>query len=130
MNFARWVFRVAGILGVLVTLPLYFLEQQIGREQPPAITHPEFYYGFAGVVLAWQIAFLVIAQDPPRFRPLMPAAMVEKFTFVLAVFVLYGAGRVAVPMVAAALVDFTLGVLFLISYVRCPAMTASPARRS
>jgi hypothetical protein len=32
----------------------------IGRQNPPAITHPGFYYGFITVGLAWQVAFLVI----------------------------------------------------------------------
>ena len=120
MVFAHWVFRIAGIWGVLVLLPLYFLEEQIGRDQPPPITHPEFFYGFVGVGLAWQIVFLVISLDPPRFRPLMPVAMLEKFSFSLAVFMLYGLGRVDIPMVVAAALDAVLGVLFVISYLRCP----------
>jgi hypothetical protein len=121
MNFARWIFRIAGTLGLLILLPQYFLEQQIGRDQPPPITHPEFFYGFVGVGIAWQIVFIVISLDPPRFRPLMPAAMVEKFSFSVATFVLYGLERVAMPMVVAAALDFTLGVLFVASYFRCPA---------
>ena len=127
MNFARWVFRIAGILGLLMLLPLYFLEQQIGADQPPPLTHPEFFYGFVGVALAWQVAFLVIAFDPPRFRPLMPAAMVEKFSFSLAVFVLYSLGRVAAPLAGAALLDFTWGVLFVLSYLRCPRLSVGAA---
>jgi hypothetical protein len=120
MNLARWVFRIAGVLGALTLLPLYFLEQQIGKDQPPPITHPEFYYGFVGVALAWQIVFIVISLDPPRFRPLMPAAMVEKFSFAIAVFILIGLGRVAALWLAAGFFDCTWGVLFVISYLRCP----------
>jgi len=71
MKFARIVFLIAGIYGILVLTPLYFLEQTIGRETPPPITHPEFFYGFVGVGLAWQIVFLIIARDPLRFRPMM-----------------------------------------------------------
>jgi len=121
MNFARWVFRISGVVGALMLLPLYFLEQQIGNDLPPPITHPEFYYGFIGVTLAWQLAFIVISVDPPRFRPLMPAAMVEKFSFSIAVFILAGMGRVATLWLAAGVLDFTWGVLFVISYLRCPA---------
>jgi hypothetical protein len=124
MHFARWVFRIAGILGVLILLPLYFLEQHIGTDQPPPITHPEFFYGFIGVGLAWQIAFLIIALDPPRFRPLMCAAMVEKFSFSIAVFILYGLGRAAAPLAAAGILDFTWGLLFIVSYLRCPRLAA------
>ena len=49
MKFARIVFLVAGIYGLLVVAPQYFLEARIGRDTPPAITHPEFFYGFVGV---------------------------------------------------------------------------------
>jgi len=120
MLFARWVFRIAGILGILILLPEYFLEQQIGRDQPPAITHPEFFYGFVGVALAWQVAFLVISLDPPRYRLLMLPAMIEKFSFSGEVVVLFALGRVAPSMLAAGIFDFTLGVLFVAAYVLCP----------
>jgi hypothetical protein len=33
---------------VLVRTPLYFLFDAIGRQDPPAITHPQFFCGFAG----------------------------------------------------------------------------------
>ena len=81
MIFARRVFLIAGIYGLLVLLPLYFLEARIGRDQPPAITHPEYFYGFLGVAVSWQVAFLVISRDPVRFRPLMVPAVLEKATF-------------------------------------------------
>ena len=120
MQFARWVFRIAGIQGILILLPLYFLEQQIGRDQPPAITHPEYFYGFAGIGLAWQVVFLVISLDPPRYRLVMLPAMIEKFSFCGAIFVLYALGRVALPLLAAGALDCTLGVLFVAAYVVCP----------
>lgn len=44
------------------------------------ITRPGFYYGFVGLGLAWQIAFLVIAQDPVKYRLMMIPSMVEKFS--------------------------------------------------
>jgi hypothetical protein len=45
MRLARWVFLLAGVSGVLIVAPMYFLEAQIGRDQPPPVNHPEFYYG-------------------------------------------------------------------------------------
>lgn len=80
MKFAKVVFWAAGIWGVLVLTPLYFMFNIIGRQDPPPITHPGFYYGFVGAGLAWQIAFLIIATDPVRFRPIILAAIVEKFS--------------------------------------------------
>jgi len=46
MNYARWVFRVAGVYGLLVITPMYFMEEQIGVDSPPPINHPEYFYGF------------------------------------------------------------------------------------
>ena len=71
MVFARRTFLIAGVYGLLALVPMYFLEGRIGRDIPPPITHPEYFYGFIGVAVAWQVAFLVIARDPVRFRPLM-----------------------------------------------------------
>ena len=51
MKFAKIVFWGAGIWGVLTLAPLYFIFDMIGRQDPPAITHPLFYYGFVGVAL-------------------------------------------------------------------------------
>jgi hypothetical protein len=78
MKFAKIVFRVAAIWGVLIITPLYLMFDLIGRQDPPPITHPAFFYGFVGLALAWQIAFFFIAIDPVRYRPLMIPSMFEK----------------------------------------------------
>jgi hypothetical protein len=118
MTFARWVFRLAGLYGLLVLLPQFFLEEQIGRDQPPPITHPEHFYGFVGVAVAWQVAFLIIGQDPARYRPLMLAAVLEKLTFGIAVIALFALGRVADVVLGFALIDLALGGLFLAAWWR------------
>jgi hypothetical protein len=120
MRFASWTYRVAAIYGLLVTLPLFFTEGQYGRDHPPAVTHPEFYYGFAGLVIAWQLAFLVIGGDPVRYRPLMPVTFVEKFAFVVSTPILVAVGRTPGLMLAAAGMDAFWGVLFVVAYVRTP----------
>jgi len=79
--FARRVFLIAGIYGLLVLAPHYFLEAKIGRDHPPEITHPEFFYGFIGVAVAWQVAFLIIARDPVRYRLIMLPGILEKVAF-------------------------------------------------
>jgi hypothetical protein len=120
VRFARRVFLIAGIYGLVIILPMYFFEDRIGHDQPPAITHPEFFYGFVGVTLAWQVAFLVIAGDPVRFRPLMLAALIEKASFVIAVLLLHRGGRVASVWLIPALTDLILGVLFVVAFLRTP----------
>jgi hypothetical protein len=62
MIFARRLFLLAGIYGILVLAPQYFLEAKLGQDYPPPITHPEQFYGFIGVALAWQAAFLLISR--------------------------------------------------------------------
>ena len=117
MKFAKVVFWVAGIWGLLVITPLYFLFDLIGKQDPPAITHPGFYYGFVGCALAWQIAFLVIAQDPVRFRLMMLPSMVEKFSYAIAVVALVTQGRTNLRDLVFAATDLTLGVLFVAAWV-------------
>jgi hypothetical protein len=118
MKFAKVVFWVAGIWGLLVITPLYFLFDVIGRQDPPAITHPGFYYGFVGCALAWQIAFLFIAREPVRLRVMMIPSVVEKFTYCTAVIILVMQGRTNQRDLVFAATDLTLGVLFVVAYLR------------
>src|SRR5215510_13436828 len=75
MKFTKVLFFVAGIYGLVALAPQYFLERKNGLDFPPAITHPEYYYGFLGVAIAWQLAFLILSRDPVRYRPFMPVAV-------------------------------------------------------
>lgn len=121
-SFARRVFLVAGFYGVLVLVPQYFLEGKIGRDHPPALTHPEYFYGFVGVALAWQVLFLIVARDPLRYRPLIIPAILEKLAFGLAVIVLFAQQRVPATLLFAAGVDLLLAVLFFVAWQRLGAL--------
>jgi hypothetical protein len=118
MIFARRVFLIAAIYGLIVLLPQYLLEAKTGRDFPPPITHPEYYYGFIGVAVAWQLVFFLIAGDPIRYRPIMLAAIVEKATFGLPAIWLYLSSRLHAQMLLAGLLDVSLGVLFIMAYAR------------
>lgn len=118
MKFARWTFLIAGILGLMILIPQYFLLEKNGIDAPPAINHPEYYFGFIGVAVAFQIVFLLIASDPLRYRPIILAAIVEKFSFGIATMILLFKDMVGGPIVAGASIDLVLGVLFVISYVK------------
>jgi hypothetical protein len=124
MRFAKWIFRLAGISGVLMVIPPYLLEEQFGRDYPPAVNHPELYYGFFGVTLAWQFMFLVIGSDPVRFRKAMIPAMVEKASFAVAIPILYALNRVTLPWVGFASMDATWLALFVIAFLRTPKESA------
>ena len=118
MTFARRLFLIAGIYGLVVLLPQYFLEDRLGRDYPPPITHPEHFYGFIGVAVAWQLLFLLIARDPQRYRLAMLPAAVEKFSFGLAAVALYFNHRIPSTVLAAGLIDLALGLLFLVAFRR------------
>jgi hypothetical protein len=112
----RVVFLVAGIYGLIVLVPQFFLEQKIGVDTPPPITHPEFFYGFICVAVAWQVLFLILSRDPVRFRPMMIPAMLEKIGFPIVVLVLYLQGRVSPTIFIPATLDLVLLVLFIAAY--------------
>jgi hypothetical protein len=120
MAFAKWVFIVAAILGILVLAPSYFLEARIGRDFPPPITHPEHFYGFIGVALAWQVLFFIIARDPVRYRGAMIPAILEKVTFGAAAVALYAQGRLAVPVLGAGILDLVFAALFFVAFRATP----------
>ena len=118
MKFAKIVFWIAGIWGLLVITPLYFLFDIIPQKDPPAITHPGFYYGFVGCALAWQVAFCFLATDPVRYRPLMLPSILEKAAYAVAIVILVLQGRTRPTELVFAGTDALLGLLFVISYVK------------
>ena len=113
MRFARIVFLLAGLYGLLSLTPLYFLFDYIGRQEPPPITHPQFYYGFAGVGLAFQFVFLAIAADPARFRPLMIPSVLEKLGYMIPSAVLYFAGRIPISDALTAAPDTVFDRIYI-----------------
>jgi hypothetical protein len=118
MRFARVVFIVAGVWGLVVVTPLYFLLDISGRQYPPPADYPQFFYGFLTVTTAWQIAFLMIGADPGRFRPLMIASIIEKLGFVATALLLFWQERISTTDASVAVPDFLLGVLFVAAFAR------------
>jgi ABC-type uncharacterized transport system permease subunit len=112
------VFFGAGIYGIVTLLPQYFLEARLGKDFPPPLNHPEHFYGFIGVALAWQVAFLVISTNPVRYRPMMLASVIEKISFVIPSALLWSRGQLPPPIVGGATIDLILGVLFTVVVVR------------
>jgi hypothetical protein len=118
VKFAKIVFWIAGIWGGLVLTPLYFIFDMIGRNDPPPITHPAFYYGFVSVGLAFQVVFLVIARDPVRFRPMMIPSVLEKFGYGATLLVLFLQNRLHPQDLALGCVDLLFGVFFLAAFFK------------
>jgi hypothetical protein len=123
MKFARIVFWIAGIWGVLVLTPLYFIFDMISRNDPPPITHPAFYYGFVSIGLAFQFVFFVIAKDPVRLRPMMIPSVIEKFGYGATLLVLFLQNRLHPQDLALGAIDVLFGVLFLAAFFKTGQLT-------
>lgn len=122
MKFAKVIFILAGMWGILVLTPLYFLVDITGKPWPAPANYPHFFYGFIGVAMAWQVAFLIIGSNPAKFRLMMIPAVLEKLGHVTTVGVLYARGRIGQTDAATALPDLVLGILFVAAFAR----TAKP----
>ena len=82
---------------------------------------PPLYYGAVAGLVAWQVAFFIIATDPVRFRPLMFGAMCEKLLWLLTLWLLFARGRVsAVDLVMFTPTSTALLVFFVLAYRRTP----------
>ncbi len=117
---ARRLFLIGGIYGLIVLLPLFFLEEAVARTAPPPISHPEYYYGFLGAAATMQLVYLTIAGDPIRFRPLMPIAVVAKLNFVAAVAILFVQGRIESVVLGLPAIDLVIGIAFAWCWLRLP----------
>jgi len=125
-RFARTVFTCAGIWGLAVLTPLYFSFDLVGRFYPPAITHPDFFYGFVGVSIAWQIGFLLIGRDPTGLHMMMIPAILEKFGYVVTLSVLYAQDSLRLGQFVVAVPDFVLGLLFVVAFLQLEAARRFP----
>jgi hypothetical protein len=124
MRFAKRAFLLSGFSGVIMIATLYF-EDRFFADYPPAINRPEFYYGFAGLCLAWQVMFIVIGFDPVRYRMAMLPAVLEKASFAGAIPVLYAFERVPAVWLGFAAMDATWMVLFIVAFLWTPKESAA-----
>ena len=97
----------AAVYGIPVLALAYF--QPV--PDPWHLTH----LSFVGVALVFQGVFLVIARDPRRFEPLLPATVFEKLCFGVPAVAFYANGQV--ELVAAILggIDLMFAALFLVA---------------
>ena len=110
MGFARRSFAVAGIYGLVATLAL--------SARQPLRPDTLWIYAFAGAAAATQLAYLLIASDPPRYRPLIPVGIVSKLSFAVPVFILYARGAVSSSTAIFGSIDAMLAGLFALHFVR------------
>lgn len=116
MRFARWWFGMAFVYGMAAVLPLYF-RAPVGA--------PNFYYGFAGAAGATQFAYLLIATDPARFRPVIPVGILSKLSFAIPCILFYARGALGRDMLLFAAIDLLLATGFAAAW----ALTGRSAAR-
>ena len=116
MKLARWTFRTAGFFGLIAMVPLLFMEKLIVQIMPPAVNHPEFFYGFVILNLCWQILYLFLSKDPIRFRPMMIPSFFAKASGPIALIWLYVQGRISQQWITTTILDGVFAVLFLVSF--------------
>jgi hypothetical protein len=127
MKFARLTFLIAGVWGLCIVTPLYFLHDTIAQQHPSLLVDPQFFYSFLAVTIPWQLAFLTIGLDPMRLRGMMIPAMMEKFGYVLTITVLWTTGRAPLLDGLTAVPDGLIGVFFVIAFMKVG--DAAAARR-
>jgi len=110
MKLAKWIFLVAGILGLLSAIPLAFSEKAMGIKQP------EFFYGFVFLNICWQILYLFLASDTVRYRPMMIPAFLAKGSGAVALTWLYLLRRVSSQWITIGAIDGIFAILFLIAF--------------
>jgi hypothetical protein len=130
MKFARVVFLGAGIWGIAILTPLYFLFDTIGSQHASPITYPQFYYGFTGVAMAWQFAFIVIGWDPIRFRLMMIPSMAEKLIYGLTMGILYSQGRMTFAELSPVFPDLLICALFAVAFAKTSELSVRRATLS
>lgn len=126
MKFAKWVFLVGGVWGVLVIAPLFFAEQFMADSTGKPFNHPDTYYGFVAAVLCWQFSYLLISRDPVRYRPFMLLGALGKVLYAGGCWLLFAQGRIPITVPAIASPDLLLATLFVVSWFRtAPAKVAA-----
>jgi len=114
-HFARWLFRGAAIYGLIILLPLYFLEKAVAAPAA-ALDHPIYYYGFVGAAAAWQLVYWTIGSDPLRYRAFMPLGVIAKLGFWIPSLILWLNGRNPTSTFVVTNGDLILGIAFLVAW--------------
>ena len=114
MKLAKWIFLIAGIFGLISTIPLAFAEKIMSVQQPV------FYYGFVCLDICLQIVYIIISTSPMRFRPMMIPAFLAKASGTVALTWLYLIDKVSTQWITIGAVDGIFAILFLIGYFSIP----------
>ena len=116
MKFVKWIFRTAGVFGLLTMIPIIFAEKLIEQIMPPAVNHPEFFYGFVLLNICWQMLYLILSKDPLRYRMMILPAFLAKASAPLAIVWLVLQDRIPSQWMQTAIMDGAFALLFLVAF--------------
>jgi hypothetical protein len=116
VKIARYIFSISGIYGILILTPQLFRESAFSTNGVP-LSHPEFFYGFFLLALAFQILFIIISTNPVRYRSAMLPCFIEKAGHAISCIVLFMQHRLAKEMFLVSMGDVLMLLLFIYSYV-------------
>ncbi len=116
VKISRNIFRLSGIYGLLILIPQLFRESSFATAGV-SLNHPEFFYGFFLVSLAFQVLFLIISTDPVKYRSVMLACFIEKGGHFTSCVLLFLNNRLATDMMIASSPDALMLCLFIYSYI-------------
>jgi hypothetical protein len=111
---------LGGLFGLAMITLLFFLEGEMARLAGRPLSNPENYYGFLSVAFAWQLVYLVIGRDPPRYRPIMLLGALGKVMFVTGCWILAATQRAPASVALVASPDLLLAALFLRAWAKTP----------
>lgn len=114
----KTIFLTSGIYGLIIMLAMLLSEKQFSHENPPQLTHLEFYYGFIGVCIAFQILFILIAKNPLKYKLMMVPAILEKFSFGLVVIVMHYQKNIPNTVFVFGLIDLIFLCLFIYAFIK------------
>lgn len=112
---ARWLFRGAAIYGAILLLPVYFLEARVAAPAP-RLPAPEYFYGFVGAALSFQILYWMIGSAPRRYHPLMLLGVAAKLSFWVPVAILWTLARTSTGTFVLVCGDLILAIAFFVAW--------------
>jgi len=115
MKSTRWIFLIAGILGLLLVIPVAYNLITSGQELLPNFESTGlFVYVFLFQYTCWQIFFFIISRDPARYRPMMILAFLVEVSMPFNSIWLYFYGLK--PWIFLTIVSLIFALLFLIAF--------------
>ena len=115
MKLARWVFLIAGILGLIPVVPLVYTTMVKGETIPPDFASMGVFFSVSVFqYVCWQISYIILARDPVRFRSMMIPAFFVEITAPFNPFWLFLYGFKF--WISIAVVDILLAILFVVAF--------------